>query len=195
MSTYDTHADGAGCCYVSYRRPIVNTRPKYRISSMGITWQVPADLSIVGWLESQGYDYEVLTDEDLDRDGVEALRPYRCVLTGTQPRILLGADTGRDRGLSRRGRAGRLHGRQRLLLARRLPTRGPQLRRSASSTPGCGRGTRARASTTRRPTAGAAGFSVRSAGRRRNRSGSASSARASRSRSRTGGCPTAGTAR
>jgi N,N-dimethylformamidase len=85
LSTYDTHADGAGCCYVSYRRPIVNMRPKYRISSMGITWQFPADLSIVGWLETQGYDYEVITDEDLDRDGVEALRPYRCVLTGTHP--------------------------------------------------------------------------------------------------------------
>ncbi|MFO1035713.1 MAG: DUF6605 domain-containing protein [Geminicoccaceae bacterium] len=85
LSTYDTHADGAGCCYVSYRRPIINMRPKYRISSMGIPWQFPADLSIIGWLEKLGYDYEVLTDEDLDRDGLDALRPYKCVLTGSHP--------------------------------------------------------------------------------------------------------------
>ena len=85
LSTYDSHADGAGVCYSSYKRPIINMRPKYRITSMGITWQFPADLSIVGWLERMGYDYEILTDEDLDREGIEALKPYNCVITGTHP--------------------------------------------------------------------------------------------------------------
>lgn len=85
LSTYDSFMDGLGVPYSSYRRPIVNMRPKYRISSMGITWQFPADLSIVAWLENMGYDYEVITDEDLHRDGIEALRPYNCVLTGTHP--------------------------------------------------------------------------------------------------------------
>jgi N,N-dimethylformamidase len=85
LSTYDTHADGAGVCYTSYLRPIINMRPKYRISSMGIPWQLAADLSVTAWLEHHNYDWEVITDEDLDRDGVDALKPYTCVITGTHP--------------------------------------------------------------------------------------------------------------
>lgn len=85
LSTYDSFADGAGVCFSSYRRPIVNMRPKYRISSMGITWQFPADLSIIAWLEAMNYDYDVLTDEDLHLEGVEAIKPYNCVISGTHP--------------------------------------------------------------------------------------------------------------
>lgn len=85
LSTYDSWADGNGVCFSSYRRPMINMRPKYRISSMNVPWQFPADLSIIAWLEHKNYDYEVITDEDLDRDGVEALKPYKCVLTGTHP--------------------------------------------------------------------------------------------------------------
>ena len=85
MSVYDSHADGVGVCYSSYRRPILNMRPKARISSMGVTWQFPADLSIIAWLEQRNEGYELLTDEDLDREGVAALSPYRVVLTGTHP--------------------------------------------------------------------------------------------------------------
>ncbi len=69
---YDSWADGQGVCYSSYHRPVVNMRPKYRISSMNTTWQFPADLSIIGWLEHMKYDYDVLTDEDLDLEGVSA---------------------------------------------------------------------------------------------------------------------------
>ncbi len=82
---YDSWADGQGVCYSSYHRPIINMRPKYRISSMDITWQFPADLSVIAWLEHQKYDYDVLTDEDLDREGVAALAPYKCVISGTHP--------------------------------------------------------------------------------------------------------------
>ena len=85
LSTYDGWEDGNGVCYSGYHRPIVNMRPKHRISSMGVTWQFPADLSIVAWLEHKCYDYEILTDEDLHREGVEALKFYKCVLSGTHP--------------------------------------------------------------------------------------------------------------
>ncbi|MCB1756739.1 MAG: LamG domain-containing protein [Gammaproteobacteria bacterium] len=85
LSTYDHHADGAGVCYSSSRRPILNMRPKCRMSSMGITWQLPADLSIIGWLEHHGFDYEVLTDEDVHREGRSALSPYQVVITGSHP--------------------------------------------------------------------------------------------------------------
>jgi N,N-dimethylformamidase len=83
LSTYDHHNDGAGVCYSSYHRPIFTMRPKYRMPGIACPWQFPADLSIVGWLEHMGYDWELITDEDLHREGVAALRPYRVVLTGT----------------------------------------------------------------------------------------------------------------
>ena len=85
LSTYDHWSDGQGVCYSSYRRPIVNMRPKYRSSSMDLAWGFAADLSVIAWLEHKKIDYDVLTDEDLHREGVAALSPYRCVITGTRP--------------------------------------------------------------------------------------------------------------
>ena len=89
LSTYDSYEDGAGVSFSSYKRPIVNMRPKYRISSMNLPWQFPADLSIIGWLENTGYEYDVITDEDLHREGMAALQPYNCVITGNPPRICI----------------------------------------------------------------------------------------------------------
>lgn len=85
LSTYDSYEDGAGVCFSSFRRPILNMRPKYRMSSMGTTWQFPADLSVIAWLDQSGFDYEVLTEQDVHLEGLAALKPYRCVLSGTHP--------------------------------------------------------------------------------------------------------------
>ncbi|WP_375779081.1 N,N-dimethylformamidase beta subunit family domain-containing protein [Bradyrhizobium sp. ma5] len=85
LSACDHWADGQGVCYSSYHRPIVNMRPKYRSSSANVAWQFPADLSVIAWLEHRGYDYDVLTDEDLEREGIEALEPYTCIISGTHP--------------------------------------------------------------------------------------------------------------
>ena len=82
-STYDTFSDGAGVCYSSYRRPIMNLRPRHRMAGTGVPWQFPADLSIIGFLELSGFDYDVITDEDLHREGADCLRPYNVVLNGT----------------------------------------------------------------------------------------------------------------
>ena len=35
-STYDHHADGAGVCYTSYRRPIMGLRPRHRMAATGV---------------------------------------------------------------------------------------------------------------------------------------------------------------
>ncbi len=83
LSTYDHHADGAGVCYTSSRRPIMGMRPRHRTSVMSVPWQFPADLSIIAYLEHKGYAYDVITDEDLHREGVDCLRPYKVVLNGT----------------------------------------------------------------------------------------------------------------
>jgi len=84
LSVYDLHSDGSGVALTSRRRPIVNMRPRHRFSFMG-TWQFPSDLYIVDWLEHFGYRYDVLIDEDLHRDGMAALTPYRAVMTGSHP--------------------------------------------------------------------------------------------------------------
>lgn len=85
LSTYDHHSDGYGVCYSSYLRPILNIRPRYRSSAMGFPWALPADLSLIWWLENQGLDYEVLTDHDLHAEGASALEPYRVVINCTHP--------------------------------------------------------------------------------------------------------------
>lgn len=79
LSTYDIHADGSGSCYSTRLRPILNTRPKRGL------WNFNADLHITDWLEAIGQDYDVVTDEDLHREGASLLAPYRTVITGTHP--------------------------------------------------------------------------------------------------------------
>lgn len=85
LSTYDHHSDGAGCCYSSWKRPILNLRPGYRMAGMTFPWALPADLSLLWWLEHAGYDYDLITDHDLHREGKEALSPYKTVLNVTHP--------------------------------------------------------------------------------------------------------------
>jgi N,N-dimethylformamidase len=79
LSTYDNHSDGSGVRYASRLRPILNMAPTTPC------WSFNADTHILGWLENRGIEYDVITDEDLHREGVELLDQYRTVLTGTHP--------------------------------------------------------------------------------------------------------------
>jgi N,N-dimethylformamidase len=45
----------------------------------------PADAHLLAWLESRGFAYDVVTDEDLHDEGATLLTPYAAVLTGTHP--------------------------------------------------------------------------------------------------------------
>jgi N,N-dimethylformamidase len=87
-SCYDTHSDGSGVCYSSRLRPVLNMRPKYR-SWLGGTestlWQFNADTHIVDWLETLGYEYDVITDEELHNDGLAAIEQYNVVISGSHP--------------------------------------------------------------------------------------------------------------
>ncbi len=87
-SCYDSHSDGSGVCYSSRLRPILNMRPKH-MSALGgdgsSLWQFNADTHITDWLEAQGYDFDVITDEDLHYEGLALLKPYRVILSGTHP--------------------------------------------------------------------------------------------------------------
>lgn len=86
LSLYDVHSDGSGCVYSSRLRPILNMRPKYRAWRLqNAPRHFAADLYLIGWLEARGFAYDVLTDEDLHREGSALLAPYQVVLTGSHP--------------------------------------------------------------------------------------------------------------
>ncbi len=79
LSTYDTHSDGSGVRYASRLRPVLNMAAKTPL------WSFNADTLIMGWLENQGIEYDVITDEDLHQEGASLLDQYQAVLTGTHP--------------------------------------------------------------------------------------------------------------
>ncbi|MBT52322.1 MAG: N,N-dimethylformamidase large subunit [Mameliella sp.] len=84
-SIYDTHTDGTGICFSSRLRPILSIRPKYDHFLAQAPWQYPADLHLIYWLETMGYDYDVFTDEDVSYEGLARLENYNVVITGSHP--------------------------------------------------------------------------------------------------------------
>ena len=79
LSTYDHHRDGSGVCYSSRLRPVLAMQPLARM------WGFTVDMLIVDWLEHTGLGFEIITDEDLHREGEELLSRYRVVVTGSHP--------------------------------------------------------------------------------------------------------------
>ncbi|GAB2179009.1 large subunit of N,N-dimethylformamidase [Dongia sp. agr-C8] len=79
ISLYDRHRDGSGGVYSSWHRPILNTRPKRAL------WNFNADLHVVDWLSETGQHFDVITDDRIDAEGLELLRGYRCIVTGSHP--------------------------------------------------------------------------------------------------------------
>ena len=77
--TYDNHTDGSTVVHSSMHRPVTNFRPHGRM------YKFCQDLLIVAWLERTGMAYDVITDDDLDREGLEALAPYRVLVTSSHP--------------------------------------------------------------------------------------------------------------
>ncbi|GAA4998537.1 LamG domain-containing protein [Actinopolymorpha pittospori] len=85
LSTYDIHSDGSGVAYSTRLRPILNMRPGFRHWLSPSLWQFNADLYLIDWLIEKGYDFDVVTDQDLHHEGREVLDPYRVVITGSHP--------------------------------------------------------------------------------------------------------------
>ena len=89
LSTYNNHRDGSGICYSSRLRPSLTMRPKYiticRPYAESGMRHLPADTHLFAWLENQGQEFDVITDEDLHEEGVELLRPYKVVMTPSHP--------------------------------------------------------------------------------------------------------------
>ena len=88
-STYNLHDDGTGICFASHRRPLFNLRPGYVTfgtteSGSGLR-HFPADSHVTAWLHRHHYEFDIVTDHDLHRDGVAALEGYSTLLTGSHP--------------------------------------------------------------------------------------------------------------
>lgn len=87
-SLYDSHLDGSGVCYSSRLRPVLNFSSRYHSWLGGhgsALWQYNADTHLFDWLDRQDVDYDVITDEDLHREGYGLLKHYLVVMTGTHP--------------------------------------------------------------------------------------------------------------
>ncbi|MEO8715056.1 MAG: N,N-dimethylformamidase beta subunit family domain-containing protein, partial [Acetobacteraceae bacterium] len=87
-STYNKHVDGSGFCYSSMRRPLLTMRPGFLtfLDQRGSGLRhFPADTHLIDWLEAKHIAFDVITDHDLDREGLDLLRGYRTVLTGSHP--------------------------------------------------------------------------------------------------------------
>ena len=87
-SLYDRHSDGTGVHISSRLRPILNMRPKVQTMLGGEgsqLWQFNADTHLTVWLEAMGYDFDVITDEDVHYGGTDVLKPYNVILTGSHP--------------------------------------------------------------------------------------------------------------
>ncbi len=85
LSLYDHHRDGTGVCYSSTRRPVINFDPTYRFWLFDGPVHLGEDIYLIDWLERLGYEYDVLTDHELDAEGARALADYRVVITGSHP--------------------------------------------------------------------------------------------------------------
>ena len=79
LSLYSRHRDHSGTSLASRHRPILTVRPGVR------PWGFEADRLLTHWMDEAGYAFDVLTDEDVDREGLDALLPHRVIVTGNHP--------------------------------------------------------------------------------------------------------------
>ncbi len=88
LSTYNFHPDGSGICHSSLHRPMLTMRPGYFhfVDRKGSGLRhFQADTHIIDWLEEHDFSYDLVTDYEINDEGIEILRPYSTVLTGTHP--------------------------------------------------------------------------------------------------------------
>ena len=88
LATYNYHRDGSGVAYSSHLRPLLTWRPDYLSFNdplgSGLR-HLPADAHLTGWLDRMGIAFDVVSDHDLHEKGVDILKSYKVVLTGSHP--------------------------------------------------------------------------------------------------------------
>ena len=84
-SLYDTHHDGSGVRYASWKRPLVNMRPDAIFRIYSAPERLGTDLYLTHWLREQEIACDVIADENLHVEGVDLLQPYRVIVTCSHP--------------------------------------------------------------------------------------------------------------
>jgi len=88
FSTYNYHPGALGVSLSSRRRPVLTMRPGYLTfndqAGSGLR-HFSADSHLTDWLDHSGIAFDVVTDEDLDDEGVDLIRDYDVLLTGSHP--------------------------------------------------------------------------------------------------------------
>ena len=88
FSTYNFHPDGSGFCYSSRLRPLLTMRPgflTFAIHEGSGLRHFPADSHLVEWFRQKNIDIDIITDEDLHREGLDLIKGYDAVVTGSHP--------------------------------------------------------------------------------------------------------------
>lgn len=88
LSTYNYHSDGSGICHASHRRPLFNLKPGYLTFGYGPgsgLRHFQADSHLISWLHAKNIDYDIVTDQELHDEGVDAIHGYKAVTTGSHP--------------------------------------------------------------------------------------------------------------
>jgi N,N-dimethylformamidase len=106
LSTYNRHSDGSGIAFSSRLRPMLTMRPGFitfdDARGSGCRHYI-ADTHLLDWLEHQGFAFDVVTDDDLERFGAAILEPYATVLTSTHPEYHTAATLDAFAGYQRSG--------------------------------------------------------------------------------------------
>jgi N,N-dimethylformamidase len=76
---YEKHPDHSGVMFSSRLRPVLNLRP----GADG--WNFTPDTDINAWLDHTGVGHDVISDEDVHAEGLDALAPYRVIVTCSHP--------------------------------------------------------------------------------------------------------------
>ena len=88
LSTYNNHSDGSGICHASHRRPLFNLRPGYitfaTTSCSGLR-HFQADSHLLAWLDAHDIEFDIITDRELQNEGVDCIEHYDMLMTATHP--------------------------------------------------------------------------------------------------------------
>lgn len=131
-SLYDYHGDLSGVSICSWRRPKTTLRSDYLYPLCGAPHNLPVDLHLLRFCHAQGIAFDLITDHDLDQQGIAALSGYRAVVTGSHPEYMsvgmeaalrrFAGEGGSIAYLGGNGFAGTVAFRDDLLELRRAPT-------------------------------------------------------------------------
>jgi N,N-dimethylformamidase len=80
---YNKHPDGGYFAYGSRLRPDLGMKP-----SGNAIYNFSQDTHITSFLEHEGIEYDIITDELFDAEGVELLSQYTAVITSTHPEYM-----------------------------------------------------------------------------------------------------------